>query len=343
MYEIDYKNIQKNSPENIFIDVRSPKEFKQETIPGAINIPIFDNEERALIGSLYKNDSIEKAKRVGVELASKKLPQIYEEVSLLNRSHSHIYIFCSRGGFRSSALAPFFQALNMSIVKIHGGYKGYRAFIREDLEMISRNLKLVVLYGNTGTGKTHILENLREKGMNVLDLEACANHRGSILGSVGLGEANSQKMFESLVYQELKNRNSDLVFVEGESKRIGKSLIPGFIFDKMKEGMSLKITSPMEKRVEVILNDYVNGCDEELIEALNHMRNRMGNEAIDRYVTLVKEKEYGPVIKDLFVKYYDPLYEKHKREYLKTFENIDSHTTAEDISTWIDKQNIKGL
>lgn len=343
MYEIDYRDIQENDPKNIFIDVRSPKEFNKETIPGAINIPIFDNEERALIGSLYKNNSIEEAKKVGIDIASKKLPQIYEEVSVLNRGHSHIYIFCSRGGFRSSALAAFFQALNMSIVKIHGGYKGYRAFIREDLPIISKDLKLIVLYGNTGTGKTHILDSLREKGLNVLDLEACANHRGSILGSVGLGEANSQKMFESLVYEELKNRNSNLVFVEGESKRIGKSLIPEFIFDKMNEGISLKIISPIENRVEVILNDYVNGCDKDLIEALNHMRNRMGNEAIDSYVDLVKKKEYSPIIKDLFIRYYDPLYEKHKREYIETFENIDSNITADNIIAWTDKQNLKGL
>lgn len=343
MYEIDYRNIQKKDQKNIFIDVRSPKEFNKETIPGAINIPIFNNEERALIGSLYKNNSIEEAKKVGIEIASKKLPQIYGEVSILNRGHSHIYMFCSRGGFRSSALASFFQALNMSMVKIQGGYKSYRAFIREDLQIISKDLKLIVLYGNTGTGKTHILDSLREKGMNVLDLEACANHRGSILGSVGLGEPNSQKMFESLVYEELKNRNSNLVFIEGESKRIGKSLIPEFIFDKMNEGVSLKIISPIENRVEVILNDYVNGCDEDLIEALNHMRNRMGNEAIDNYVDLVKKKEYNPIIKDLFIKYYDPLYEKHKREYTKTFENIDSNITADNIIAWRDEQNLKGL
>lgn len=343
MYEIDYKDIQKNGSNNVFIDVRSPKEFSEETIPGAINIPIFDNKERELIGTLYKNNSIEEAKKTGIDIASKKLPYIYEEVSKLNKGHNHIYMFCSRGGFRSSSLTPFFQALNTSVIKLHGGYKGYRAFIREDLQVVSKDLQLVVLYGNTGTGKTHILDRLREKGMNVLDLEGCANHRGSILGSVGLGEPNSQKMFESLVYEELKNRDSNLVFTEGESKRIGKSLIPDFIFDKMNKGISLKIISPMEKRIEIILNDYVNGTDNELIEVLNHMRNRLGNEKIDAYINLVKEKDYPPVIKELFINYYDPLYEKHKREYINTFDNKDSNATAEDIISWVNKQNINGL
>lgn len=343
MYEIDYKDIEKNGSNNLFIDVRSPKEFSEETIPGAINIPIFDNKERELIGTLYKNNSIEEAKKTGIFIASKKLPYIYEEVANLNKGHNHIYMFCSRGGFRSSSLAPFFQALNMSVIKLHGGYKGYRTFIREDLQIISKDLQLIVLYGNTGTGKTHILDKLRKKGMNVLDLEKCANHRGSILGSVGLGEPNSQKMFESLVYEGLKNRNSNLVFVEGESKRIGKSLIPEFIFHKMNQGISLKITSPMEKRVEVILKDYVNGTDSELIEVLNHMRNRLGNEKIENYIDLIKEKNYAPVIKELFISYYDPLYEKHKREYMKTFENIDPNITADNIIKWVDDQNINGL
>lgn len=343
MYEIDYKDIQKNGSNNIFIDVRSPKEFSEETIPGAINIPIFDNKERELIGTLYKNNSIEEAKKIGIEIASKKLPHIYEKVANLNKTHNHIYMFCSRGGFRSSALTPFFYALNMSVIKLHGGYKGYRSFIREDLPIISKDLQLIVLYGNTGTGKTHILNSLREKGMNVLDLEGCANHRGSILGSVGLGEPNSQKMFESLIYEELNNRNSNLVFVEGESKRIGKSLIPEFIFDKMNAGISFKITSPMEKRVEVILNDYVNGTNVELIQVLNHMRNRLGNEKIDSFINLIKENNYAPVIKELFINYYDPLYEKHKHDYVKTFENKDSNITADNIIQWINEQKIKGL
>lgn len=343
MFEINYGDISRNNINNVFIDVRSPKEFNEETIPGAVNIPIFDNKERELIGILYKNKSIEEAKTTGIAIASKKLPSIYEEVSKYNVDHNHIYMFCSRGGFRSSALAPFFHALNMSVVKLYGGYKDYRAFIRENLPIVSKDLQLVVLYGNTGTGKTHILNSLRDKGMNVLDLEGCANHRGSILGSVGLGEANSQKMFESLVYEQLENRTSNLVFIEGESKRIGKSLIPEFIFDKMNEGIKLKITAPIEKRVEVILNDYVNGADSELLEALNHMRNRLGNEKIDRYVSLVEEKNYSPIIKDLFINYYDPLYEKHKREFVKVFENLDSNVTADNIIQWVKEQKIKGL
>lgn len=342
MSEITYQDI-KDDSNNIFIDVRSPKEFNEATIPGAINIPIFDNEERELIGTLYKKNSVDEAKKNGVDIAAKKLPSIYAQVSKLNQDHQQIYMFCSRGGFRSSSIAPLFHALDMKVTKLRGGYKEYRAFIREELARVSKDLKFIVLYGNTGTGKTHILEHLRDQGMNVLDLEACANHRGSILGSVGLGEANTQKMFESLLYEELKDIDSNLVFVEGESKRIGKVLIPPYIFDRMNQGISLKITAPMEKRVKIIIQDYVKGTDDQLIEALNHMRNRLGNENIDTYIELVKDQNYPPIIKELFTNYYDPLYRKHTRQYISTFENLDSKDTANNIIQWIQSQNIKSL
>lgn len=340
MHEINYKNIPQNNLNNIFIDVRSPKEFNKETIPGSINIPIFDDKERELIGTLYKNDSIEEAKKNGIEIVAKKLTYIYERISDLNKDHNHIYIYCSRGGFRSSSLVSLFNALNINITKLHGGYKEYRAFIREELPIITKDIKFIVVYGNTGTGKTHILNHLKEKGLDVLNLEECANHRGSILGSVGLGSPNSQKMFESLLFDQLNNRSSNLVFVEGESRRIGKVLIPDFIFDKMQMGIKIKITATIERRVEVILSDYVNGFDDELIEALNHMKNRFGDEVIDNYIDMVDEKDYSPIIKNLFVNYYDPLYEKHKKEYVKVFENVDSNDTAKDIIRWLEDESL---
>lgn len=340
MHEVHYRDIEDDT-KAIFIDVRSPGEFKKETIPGAINVPLFDNKERELIGTLYKKESVEEAKKTGVEIASKKLPIIYEKISSLSKGHNHIYMFCSRGGFRSSSLSPFFEALNINVTKLHGGYKEYRAHIRDMLPILCRDLKLIVLYGNTGTGKTHILEHLKSKEMNVLDLEGAANHRGSILGSVGLGEANSQKMFESLVYEQLKNRSSDLVFVEGESKRVGRSLIPEYLFNKMHEGASLKIIAPLEKRVDIILEDYISGDDEDIIEALNHMRNRLGNLKVDEYIEMVKNKDYRPVISDLFANYYDPLYQKHSHDYVKTFENLDSNKTAENIIAWVEEKKME--
>lgn len=337
--QLKYEDIVKNMIEDdyIFIDVRSPKEFEAETIPGAINIPIFDNEERELIGTVYKQESISKAKKIGIKVASAKIPQIYEKVLELDEKYKSLIFFCARGGFRSSSLVPLFRTLGIDAVKLDEGYKGYRKYINKSLPKIVEDIKFVVLYGNTGTGKTDILKSLENKGIDVLDLEGCANHRGSILGSVGLGKQNTQKMFESLVYESLKSRKTNLVFVEGESKRIGKDIIPEYLFNAMKQGINLKIKASMETRINNILKDYVHGTDDELIEALNYLRKYLGDKNIDRYIQLINDHNYSPVIEELMTKYYDPLYEHNTRKYLHVFYSEKSDKTAENIIEWTNK------
>ncbi len=191
------------------------------------------------------------------------------------------------------------------------------------------------MYGNTGTGKTEILKHLKLEDLDVLDLEGAANHRGSILGSVGLGEQNSQKMFESILYHTLKDRKGNIVFTEGESKRIGRDVIPEYIFTKIKNGIHINITAPIDYRIETILKDYVHGTDDELIEALTCLKKRLGGEKVDRYIKWIKEDNYRQVIRELMHNYYDPLYENNSRNFVKTFNNIDHGSTAKEISNWI--------
>lgn len=338
--ELEYEDIdqEKIHDNHILIDVRSPIEYDAETIPGAINIPIFNNEERALIGTVYKQESIEKAKKIGIDAVSKRLPDIYEKISQLNKEYKELIFFCSRGGFRSSSLVPLFRTLGINATKLNGGYKGYRKYINEELPKIIPQIKFIVLYGNTGTGKTHILEELKEQGMDILDLEGCANHRGSILGSVGLGEQNTQKMFESLVYESLKNRKTNIVFIEGESKRIGKDIIPDYLFKAMAQGINLKIEASMETRINNILKDYVHGTDNELINALNFLRKYLGDNNIDRYIDLIKNQQYIPVIEELITKYYDPLYEHNIHHYTATFYSTQADITAKNIINWLNEK-----
>lgn len=340
LVEIEYGDIKKylKNKTYIFVDVRSPGEYEKDTIPGAINIPIFDNEERAEIGTLYKQDSVEMAKKIGVELVSQKLPQLYDQISNLEREYERIILFCSRGGYRSSSLISFLQSLGIKIVKLKDGYKGYRRYVNENLPLIVDRINFIVLYGNTGTGKTHILEALDKLGADILDLEGCANHRGSTLGSVGLGEQKSQKMFESLIFSSLSNRKTNTVFVEGESRRIGKDVIPLYIFEAMQEGTHIKITADMYKRVDNILKDYVHNTDNELVEALNYLRKFLGNHKVDSYIELIDQGDYRPVIQDLFTNYYDPMYEHKKRNYLASFHSNDSSETAKKILKWAQEQ-----
>lgn len=331
--EISYEDIDNNKIDSsyIIIDVRSPGEFKSETIPGAINIPIFSDEEREIIGTAYIQDSIDNAKKLGIEAASRKLPEIYEKVSELDKQYDNLVFFCARGGFRSRSLVCLFKSIGIDAIKLDGGYKGYRKYINENLPKIVEGINFVVLYGNTGTGKTDILKSLEEKGKDILDLECCANHRGSLLGGVGLGSSHTQKMFEGLVYEALKNRKSNLVFTEGESKRIGRVVMPDFLFNTIKSGINIKIEAEIDYRIENILRDYVDGTDEELIKAIDYLRGKLGDKNVERYNELILAHDYEPVIEELMIKYYDPLYEYKDREYFTSFENYDSAVTADNI------------
>lgn len=333
---INYEDIDTNKIDesHVLIDVRSPREYKSKTIPNAINIPIFDDKERELIGTIYKQESVEKAKKIGIEIGSKHLPDIYKKISELDKKYNNLVFFCARGGFRSSSLVSLFKSIGINAIKLNGGYKGYRKYINEHLPMEVGKIRFVVFYGNTGIGKTDILKSLKNEGMDILDLEGCANHRGSILGGVGLGEQNTQKMFESLVYESLKNRKTNLVFVEGESKKIGKDIIPNYLYDAMESGINIKIKASMDRRVNNLFREYVHDTDDELIFSLDNLRKYLGNKNINQYIELINKHEYKQVIEELIIKYYDPLYEYNDRDYSKVFYNDDSYTTAKDIINW---------
>lgn len=335
---IKYEDIDNNNIEGnyILIDVRSPSEFKTEHIPGSINIPIFSDEERHLVGETYIQNSPELAKKMGIEFASKKLPDIYEQVSKLDKEYDKLIFFCARGGFRSSSMVSLFMTIGVNSFKLDKGYKGYRKYINENLPEVIKDVKFVVLYGNTGAGKTDILKSLKESGSNILDLEGCANHRGSILGGVGLGDQSTQKSFESQIYKTLKERTNNLVFVEGESKKIGKVVIPQYIYESMSRGINICIDTDLQLRIDNILRDYVHGTDEELIHALKYLRQQLGHSIIDKYIEMIKNDQYREVIGDLMINYYDPHYEYKNREYIKTFKNIEGSITAMNIVEWID-------
>lgn len=333
--EIQYKDLESGRLKGSFqfIDVRSPKEYNSETIPGSINLPIFSDEERAVIGTEYKNGSIDKAKRIGIEAASKKLPDIFDKLIELNNNYNNLIFFCARGGFRSKSVTSIFESLGFNVIRLEGGYKGYRHFINENLPDILKSIKFIVLYGNSGSGKTEILKHIKSLGGDILDLEGCANHRGSLLGGVGLDLPNTQKMFEGLVYNQLKNRKSNIVFTEGESKRIGRVVMPDYLYNSITSGDNIKIEANIETRIKNIYKEYVDGEkeDNELIESLNFFRKYLGNNNIDKYIEMVKEHNYNPVIKELLIKYYDPLYEFKDRQYIDTFYNEDTMKTAKEI------------
>lgn len=337
MYNIfTYKEILKNEKFNnpIFIDLRSEREFEKSTIPGAINIPILDNEERKIVGTTYKNESTTKAKQLGVEMVSKKLAGMYE---ILNEKsfQGQLILFCERGGYRSSVLFQLLRALDMKIYKLDGGYKAYRSYINKHLEESLASFDYVNLNGLTACGKTEILHELEEKA-NVLDLEGLANHRGSIFGGMGLGEQPSQKMFESLVFDKINSFDGKLVFVESESIKLGSLQIFKSTHDKYTESShQVLITSPIENRVDRIKKDYLAGdldlLDKEISEDINKLRNYISKEKYNTFMEYLEKRMYDELIEEIMVNYYDKSYKKENEEFELLILNEDSKQAAEEI------------
>lgn len=323
----------------ILVDVRSPGEFAEATIKGAINIPLFDDEERKIIGTVYTRESVEKAKRIGLEVASKKLLHIYDEIKELEKIHGKIVLFCARGGMRSGVIGMLLSSLGVNVERVSEGYKGYRKFINENLQQLNDKVQYIVLHGNTGVGKTEILKQLECDGFDVLDLEGFANHRGSLLGTVGLGKTTSQKQFESNIYHMLVEAKSSYVFIEAESKRIGNAIIPDFIFSKMKSGIHIFVNADIDFRTDLIIKEYTKqgNCNEEIIDCLVRLGKYIGEKNVERYTQLVLKSEYEEVVSELMIKHYDPMYmhASDKYDYKLKVQVTDIITATEDIENWL--------
>lgn len=323
-----------------FVDVRSPKEFQLSTIPNAVNIPVLDNEAREKVGTLYVEGQVEEAKRYGVEWVSNQLPEMYSRYQELLKDYDEIAIFCSRGGMRSNSIFSLLKALALPVSRLCGGYKAYRRYINEHLDGQLEKANFITLYGLSGSGKTEILYELSDKGEKVLDLEGCANHRGSLLGSVGLSEPHSQKMFESLLFEISRDwKEGEVVFTEGESKRIGKVVMPVSLVSTIQKGKKVTIEAPIEMRVAQIHKDYMKGNNlDELIDSLESLKAYMNDEKIIEFQRQVREGDVDSVIESLLLSYYDPRYNHHqsKRDY--TFVNHDPKKAAEMILQWHQKR-----
>ena len=317
MYKtMEYMNIDIDG-DCVFVDVRSNGEFEEFTIPGALNIPIFNNEERAQIGTIYKNESIEKAKKVGIQIVSAKLLELYEKFSEIKKSHKEIIIFCERGGMRSSSLWALFNSIGIKATKLEGGYKGYRAAINENLPKIVEEVTFIMLHGHTGTGKTELLQLLEQKGLDVLDLEGYANHRGSLLGDVGLPGKVSQKKFDALVFEKLRRRKSNYILIEAESGRIGNVIIPQFMHNKMKQGIHLLVEGSLDARAKRIVDEYIvnENSKQEILDALDRLGKYMGAKKTEHIRELVQAEDYLEASRELMVIHYDPLYAKGQQRY----------------------------
>lgn len=295
------------------IDVRSPSEYKDATLPGSLNIPLFNDQERAEVGTLYKQSSVQAAKERGLAIVSAKLPAFIKSFAEIQGDK---VVFCWRGGMRSKTTATVLSLMDVHAYRLTGGYKAYRKWVLDELEGFASTPKSYVLHGLTGTGKTSLLRRLKKKGYPVLDLEGMAGHRGSIFGQIGL-EANNQKTFDSLLLEELITvKDSPYVLFEAESKKIGKVTMPEFLAQQKETGTQIWIEMPMQIRVQQIMEDYrPEAFKEDYIAAFRRIKSRIHVPVAAEIEGHLLSDRFADAIALLLEYYYDPKYEHSASQY----------------------------
>ncbi len=295
----------------LLVDVRSPAEFAEATIPGAINVPVLDDVERAEIGTLYKEVGRRDARRRGIEIVAPKIPEMLWKIENARHPDSPpAVVFCWRGGMRSLAMTSFLNLGGIPARQLSGGHKAFRRKVIDYFEQTDFG-KVLVVRGLTGVGKTLLLHRLATEKYPVIDLEGLANHRGSAFGGLGLGEQPGQKMFEARLWDQLEEqRGANYLLTEGESRHIGRLVVPPRFYKALQEQPSLWVDASLDYRVRVILDDYP--ARDDLAAAfeppLRALKERLGNSAVADLLKLLHEKKWEELTRKLMVDYYDPLY-----------------------------------
>ncbi len=325
------------------IDVRSPAEYEHAHIPGAFNLPLFENEERVVIGTYYKQRGKIPAVQKGLEFVGPKLKDFTKFAQKLNSKQ--ILIHCWRGGMRSSAMAWLLETIELECYLLKGGYKSYRNYV---LETFSLEYKILLLGGPTGAGKTEILQKLREAGEQVIDLEALANHKGSAFGALGQEKQPGSEEFENNLSKELRKLDPEkIIWMEDESRNIGRIPLPQALWEQMRKSPLIMINTSYSARLERLIRDYTNFPTEEIVGSIMKLEKRLGFDNCKFAIEMCNNNDLSGAAK-LCLDYYDKayMYQLHSRfgmnlEGVEVI-NLDSVIVDDSISSVISaSKNIK--
>lgn len=315
------------------LDVRSPSEYKQGHLPGAINIPLFNDSERALIGTLYIQKGREVAIIKGLDICIPKTSSYMKKVHRLVKRKS-ILLYCWRGGMRSATIAQVFEKAGYSVFILIGGYKSYRRFIRARL---AEKARIVVLGGYTGSGKTEILHAIGKRKEQIIDLEKLANHKGSVFGALGQSPQPTNEQFENNFYLQWSRMDlSNPVWLEDESRMIGKITLPDPLFEQISTGILIQVLTPLPLRIERLVSEYSCFSRAKLGEALNRLHQRIGGTNTRDALQALKERKYDTVAA-IVLSYYDKAYQfaidrrKNQSIYRIELNQSDNESNAEKI------------
>ena len=293
------------------IDVRSPAEYAEDHLPGAISAPVLNDAERARIGTLHKQASAFDAKRAGAALVARNIARHLEEKFSDRPKSWRPLIYCWRGGQRSGAMTDIFNRIGWKALQLEGGYKAYRRHVIDSLDAMPARFSYRIICGVTGSGKSRLLRALNAEGAQVLDLEDLAKHRGSVLGNLPDQAQPSQKMFESLVLEKLSRLDAARpVFVEAESKKVGEVRVPEALMAAMRASPCLRVEMSVPTRVELLQDEYAHFISDpqSLGAQLDCLVPLHGRERIDAWKTLSARGAWDEFVERLLVEHYDPAY-----------------------------------
>jgi len=294
------------------IDVRSPSEFEDDHIPGAITLPVLSDSERVKVGTIFNGDSFT-ARRMGASLISKNIHQHLDgPLASKDRDFAPL-IYCWRGHIRSNSMALILKTIGWRARVLQGGYKAWRKWLIDDLDHMTaqKTPELIVLSGLTGCGKTRLLHALKKQGAQTLDLEGLANHKGSILGEASQGHQPTQKLFETRLWDDFRHYDpSRPVFTEGESNRIGKIHLPGTLWQRLGSGRVVLIDLPLTERARFLADDYPHFVNEpdKLKAKLDGLRRLRGHAQVDQWHSQIDTREWPVFLTSILENHYDKVY-----------------------------------
>ena len=312
------------------IDVRSPAEFAEDHLPGAINLPVLDDAERARVGTIYKQESPFRARKIGAALVARNAARHLEDTLAGMPGGWRPLVYCWRGGQRSGSFATILSQVGWRVDLVQGGYKSWRKLVVGALETTPAT-PVVVLDGNTGSAKTELLHHLAALGMQILDLEGLANHRGSLFGHMPGGQP-SQKAFEGRVATALTQLDPKApVVVEAESSRIGDLSVPKGLWAAMTAAPRIHIRAPLDARAAYLARAYadVSADTGRLTGIIDRLRPSHAGEVIESWLRLASDGQAQVLAADLMRRHYDPRYEKHRARYARP---EDPEVAAPDLS-----------
>jgi len=324
---------------DVLIDARSPSEFALDHIPGAINCPVLDDEERRIVGTIYKQQGAFEARRVGAAMVAANLARHIAAHFSEKPANWKPLVYCWRGGLRSGSMTTWLRLVGWDAQQLHGGYKRWRQHVVATLEALCPQLQLQVICGATGSAKTRLLHALARQGAQVLDLEGLASHKGSLLGALPGQPQPSQKGFETALAAVIEGFDpARPVYVEAESRKIGRIAVPTPLMARLRASPCIEVVATPEARLAFLLDDYayLGNDGDALAQLLSHLRDLHSRETLNRWQAWAREGQLPLLFEELMRLHYDPSYARSQAAHLFHWDTRRAVHTADLSEAGID-------